>query len=144
MLISLSVYDEINSHCPPLSNPHLRANPLLACCAWLHHLQTVQTALCKCHLSCPKTARTERSALQCSAAQILDPEGRFISTMPCPARWIGSNVDPCPAIFPRSRFDPAQPESITITCMQRGAQCGRIPLPLQYGGTAARLDVWVA
>lgn len=94
MLISLSVSGEINSHCldcPVLSlfKPLLRAYPLLACvhaCAWLRRVQSRADFTPQKPSQLPQNRQNRAECVAVQRRYWMDPEGRFISTLPCPAR----------------------------------------------------------
>lgn len=150
--VSLPRYGEMDSHCPPLLKPapHLCANPLSACLCLSLAPPSPADRLHSANAISAAPEPPKQSGVHCIAAQILDPgPERPHASRPCrapPAELAITSLDLCRATIPRSTFYPAQlnPGRSTIACMQHGAQSGRILLPLQYGGTAARLDVSVA
>lgn len=132
----------INSHCPSkLFKPHLCANPLLACCAWLRRLQFAD-----CTLQMPSQLphncqnRTECIAVQRRYWTLQAASSRPFRVL---SAELAINLDSCPATHPRSRFDPAppaQPEAPLHACNTRSSICTHPPAPAarRHGGTARR------
>ena len=97
-----------NSHCPCLLfKPQLRANPLLACCAWLRRLQfAVCTLRMPSQLPQNRQNRAECIAVQRRYWALKAASSRFRRIL---SAQLAINLDSCPVTHPRPRFDPAQP-----------------------------------